>query len=237
MRSISLLSGFLGIYLILDVHDEVMKKMFSLTLALIVLPFTLIAPAEAATKSCLPTQAIEEGPYYLADTPTRSDVTDGQAGKTLTLSFTVLNTSCKPIKNARVDIWYANAQGVYSGVKSMGDDVGAGVNSGRFLRGTQFTDSKGIVTFKGIYPGWYPARTIHIHEKIWVGGKEVLTTQTYFTDKQNAAVMSTSPYNKRGAQRVTNANDMVLSGGGVNLNAALMNLVGTKATFNIIVNA
>ena len=151
-----------------------MKKKF-LALGAIALTLGASLPAaEAATKSCAPTQAVEEGPYYLSSTPTRSDVTDGQDGKALTLSFTVLDTACKPIKGARVDIWYANAQGIYSGVASMGDDLGAGVNSGNFLRGTQMTNAKGVVTFKGIYPGWYPARTVHIHEKIWVSGKEVL---------------------------------------------------------------
>ncbi len=214
-----------------------MKKLIALTSALIMLPLMWIVPAEATSKTCVATQAIEEGPYYLADTPTRSDVTDGQDGKAITLTFTVLDTSCKPIKNARVDIWYANAQGVYSGVASRGDDLGAGVNSGKFLRGTQYTNAKGIVTFKGIYPGWYPARTIHIHEKIWVGGKQVLTTQTYFTDKQNAAVMATAPYNSRGAQRVTNGSDMVLTRGGTNLSAALMKLAGSKASFTVVVKS
>ncbi len=214
-----------------------MKKLIALTSALIMLPLMWIVPAEAASKTCVATQAIEEGPYYLADTPTRSDVTDGQDGKAITLTFTVLDTSCKPIRNARVDIWYANAQGVYSGVASRGDDLGAGVNSGKFLRGTQYTNAKGIVTFKGIYPGWYPARTIHIHEKIWVGGKQVLTTQTYFTDKQNAAVMATAPYNSRGAQRVTNGSDMVLTRGGTNLSAALMKLAGSKASFTVVVKS
>lgn len=213
-----------------------MRKIIALSTALLLLPLAFIAPADAANKSCSLTQSIEEGPYYLADTPTRSDITDGQAGKAITLSFTVLNSSCKPIKNARVDIWYANADGVYSGVASRGDDLGAGANSGRFLRGTQFTNAKGVATFKGIYPGWYPARTIHIHQKIWVGNKQVLTTQTYFTDKQNAAVMATAPYNKRGAQRVINSNDMVLTRGGTNLNAALMKLSGSKASFTFVVN-
>jgi protocatechuate 3,4-dioxygenase beta subunit len=214
-----------------------MKKILALAATVVVASLALTPQANAATKSCSTTQAIEEGPYYLANTPTRSDVTDGQAGKSLTLSFTVLDTACKPVKNARIDIWYANAQGVYSGVASTGDDLGAGVNSGNFLRGTQYTNAKGVVTFKGIYPGWYPARTIHIHEKIWIGGKEVLTTQTYFTDKQNAAVMATSPYNQRGAQKVTNATDMVLNRGGVNLNAALMKLSGSKASFSFVVKA
>ena len=212
-------------------------KIKFLALGAIALTLSAALPtAQAATKSCSPTQAIEEGPYYLSSTPTRSDVTDGQEGKALTLSFSVLDTSCKPIKGARVDIWYANAQGIYSGVASRGDDLGAGVNSGNFLRGTQITNTKGVVTFKGIYPGWYPARTVHIHQKIWVGGKEVLTTQTFFTDKQNAAVMATAPYNARGAQRVTNATDMVLTRGGINLAASLMKLNGSNASATIVVN-
>ena len=213
-----------------------MKKIIAITAVFLALPIIWTVPADAANKSCPTSQSIEEGPYYLADTPTRSDVTDGQEGKAISISFTVLDNTCKPVKNARVDIWYANAQGVYSGVANQGDDLGAGVNSGRFLRGTQFTNAKGVVTFKGIYPGWYPARTIHIHEKIWIGGKQVLTTQTYFTDKQNAAVMATAPYNLRGVQRVTNSTDMVLTRGGTNLNAALMKLVGSKATFTIVVS-
>ena len=214
-----------------------MKKSFTIISTLVATSF-LIAPASiAAPKSCTATQSIEEGPYYLSNTPTRTDVTDGQAGKKITLTFTVVDSTCKPVKNARIDIWYANAQGVYSGVANQGDDLGAGVNSGNFLRGTQVTNSKGVATFTGIYPGWYPARTIHIHEKIWIGGKQVLTTQTFFTDKQNAAVMATTPYNNRGAQRVTNAKDMVLTRGGTDLNKALMKLNGSKASFTFSIPA
>lgn len=213
-----------------------MKIKFLALTAIVLSISTMISPAQAATKSCALTQSVEEGPYYLSSTPTRSDITDGQEGKSITLAFTVVDTACKPIKGARVDIWYANAQGNYSGVASRGDDLGAGTNSGNFLRGTQVTNARGVATFKGIYPGWYPARTIHIHEKIWVGGREVLTTQTFFTDKQNAAVMATAPYNARGAQRVTNATDMVLNRGGVSLAAALMKFTGTKASSTIVVN-
>jgi protocatechuate 3,4-dioxygenase beta subunit len=195
----------------------------------------VVSPAIASAKTCSPTQAIEEGPYYLASTPTRSDVTDGQTGMPLTIKFKIQDANCKAIKGARVDIWFANANGVYSGVASKGDDLGAGTNSGLFLRGTQFTDTKGFVTFKGIYPGWYPARTIHIHEKIWIGNKEVLTTQTFFTDSQNAKVMSTSPYKVRGTQRVTNKTDMVLNRGTVKLSESLMTLKGSTASAIITV--
>mgnify|MGYP000057570250 FL=1 len=214
-----------------------MKKRALVFTTIVISMVSIFPHTNAASKNCIPTQAIEEGPYYLSNTPVRSDVTDGQKGKALTLSFTVVDAKCKPIKDARVDIWYANAQGIYSGVASKGDDLGAGINSGSFLRGTQMTNAKGIVTFKGIYPGWYPARTIHIHQKIWVGGKEVLTTQTYFTDKQNAEVMATAPYSARGAQKVTNSRDMVLNRGGIDLKKALMKLNNSNASFTFVVNA
>ena len=212
-----------------------MRKITGVALIFLLVSFTSLPISQASNKVCIPTQSIEEGPYYLSNTPTRSDVTDGQVGKPLSFTFKVLDTACKPVKGARIDIWYANAQGVYSGVASRGDDLGAGKNSGNFLRGTQLTDAKGVAVFKGIYPGWYAARTIHVHQKIWVGGKEVLTTQTYFTDKQNAAVMSTAPYNTRGSQKVTNQNDMVLNRGNIDLNKALMKLSGSKAAFSFVV--
>jgi protocatechuate 3,4-dioxygenase beta subunit len=132
-----------------------------LTLTIVGLLTATISPATfAAAKSCKSTQAIEEGPYYLASTPTRSDVTDGQAGKSI---------------------------------------------------------------------------TIHIHEKKWVNNKQVLTTQTYFTDAQNSAVMATAPYSARGAQRVTNKTDMILNRGRIDLNAALMKVVGSEASAVITV--
>jgi protocatechuate 3,4-dioxygenase beta subunit len=120
-------------------------------------------------------------------------------------------------------------------IKKLAVIVGAGTNSGMLLRGTQVSDGKGIVTFKGIHPGWYPARTIHIHEKIWVNNKEVLTTQTYFTDAQNAAVMATAPYNARGPQRNTNKSDLVLNRGVVNSSDSLMKFKGSTAlaTFTV----
>lgn len=212
-----------------------MKTTLKLSLVLSLLLATWLPGTVASAQSCLPTQSIEEGPYYLSSTPVRSNITDGQPGKRMTLAFQIRDTSCKPVKGARVDIWYANASGLYSGVVNMGDDLGAGKNSGLFLRGTQFTNDKGVVTFKGIYPGWYPARTIHIHEKVWVGGRQVLTTQTYFTDKQNEAVMATPPYKARGKQAVTNSTDMVLRRG-VDLKAALMKFKGSKASATLTIS-
>ena len=44
------------------------------------------------------------------------------------------------------------------------------------------TDSEGIVRFTSIYPGWYVSRTVHIHVKVHIDRKTVLTTQLFFDD-------------------------------------------------------
>ncbi len=50
--------------------------------------------------------------------------------------------------------------------------------------------------FTTIYPGWYRGRTVHIHLKLHVDRKTVLTTQLYFDEAVNDAVLGTSPYDK-----------------------------------------
>ena len=59
----------------------------------------------------------------------RRNIRGGRPGTPLALKLKVVDaTTCKPIRNATVDIWHADAGGVYSGVSG---------NSGNFLRGIQ----------------------------------------------------------------------------------------------------
>jgi protocatechuate 3,4-dioxygenase beta subunit len=84
-------------------------------------PPDLSLAAEAATSVVL-TPEEEEGPYFVEEKLNRSDIitnADGtlQAGLPLTLSITVsqsVNGTITPLPNAYVDIWEANAYGVYS---------------------------------------------------------------------------------------------------------------------------
>jgi protocatechuate 3,4-dioxygenase beta subunit len=66
--------------------------------------------------SCLtlsPTQ--EVGPFYVAYDHIRRNIRAGQAGVHLRLHMRVIDVStCKPVHNAALDIWQANALGVYS---------------------------------------------------------------------------------------------------------------------------
>ena len=48
--------------------------------------------------------------------------------------------------------------------------------------GQSITDAKGQYSFRTIKPVPYPGRTPHIHLKVWVAGKDLLTTQFYLPD-------------------------------------------------------
>jgi protocatechuate 3,4-dioxygenase beta subunit len=124
--------------------------------------------------TCLLTPELTEGPYYIAGERVRRNITERRPGVPLTLKATVVDaSSCKPIRNAAVDIWHADASGVYSG-------FGQGASSRTFMRGIQKTDANGLTTFQTVYPGWYQGRTVHIHVKVHIGGNVVHTGQIFF---------------------------------------------------------
>ncbi len=123
-----------------------------------------------------------EGPYYIDPKLVRQDITEGKAGIKLRMQLQVVTADCRPVANARVDIWQCDAQGDYSGYANMGAQRDNDTSGQTFLRGTQVTDHNGIVTFDTVYPGWYRGRTTHIHYKVFLDKKTVLTSQTFFPD-------------------------------------------------------
>ncbi|MEU4234665.1 hypothetical protein AB0F17_61205 [Nonomuraea sp. NPDC026600] len=64
----------------------------------------------------------------------------------------------------------------------------------RYLRGAQVTNSKGIVEFTTVWPGWYRGRTVHIHAMVHFSNARVLTTQVMFDEALNTKVFTKSPY-------------------------------------------
>lgn len=169
--------------------------------------------ADAAAGTCTLTPAKTVGPYFVDEKLNRSDVrantSDGavQAGVPLTLTLQVFDADdgCAPVQGATVDIWHANASGLYS------DESANGTAGQNWLRGYQTTDADGLVTFTTIYPGWYTGRAVHIHFKVRVydGATETLefTSQLFFTDAMNTSVFTTySPYKER-AQKTPDTTD------------------------------
>lgn len=163
----------------------------------------VISTTGASAATCTVTESLTEGPYYSTDTPLRSNITAAQVGTKTTLTLTVVDSSCKPVKGAKVDIWHANASGVYSAVEGI---------SGNFLRGTQVTNAAGKVTFTTIYPGWYPGRTMHIHFKVWRNGNQVVTSQFFASDANNSKIYTSGVYAARGNQNTPATADRIYSG-------------------------
>jgi protocatechuate 3,4-dioxygenase beta subunit len=156
--------------------------------------------------SCVLTPEMTEGPFYLPNERVRRNITEGRPGTRLSLALTVVDAStCKPIKDAAVDIWHTDALGVYSGVQG---------NTGTFMRGIQRTDADGVATFRTVYPGWYQGRTVHIHVKVHVGGNVVHTGQLFFADMLTDKVYARAPYTSRPNRTTRNANDSIFVNGG-----------------------
>jgi len=168
---------------------------------------TTAAPASCAVLS----QEQEQGPYYYPAAAFRSDITDGKAGLPLLLRLSVMDiAACKPVANAAVDIWQADALGNYSDT-----------SSGLYLRGLQMTDATGLATFTSLYPGWYPRRTNHVHVKVHVGGTAgpsysgghvSHTGNLFFPEEISTTVATLSPYKDNTSTRITLTNDFVYTG-------------------------
>jgi protocatechuate 3,4-dioxygenase, beta subunit len=132
------------------------------------------------------TPAQTEGPFYPNKLPLDTDndlivVNDGitpAVGSITHLTGKILDAKGNPIKNALVEIWQCDANGVYLHTgdsdqkKDQQDKNFQGF--GRFL-----TNANGEYYFRTIKPVPYPGRSPHIHYKIKKGGKHLLTTQCY----------------------------------------------------------
>jgi protocatechuate 3,4-dioxygenase beta subunit len=192
--------------------------------------------SSSSSSSCTKATNVTRGPYFVDDRsdpnitsdvvdvniPQRSDIrtdTEGgsgtQSGLPLYLNITVgdySSGSCSPISNAQVHIWHCSAQGVYSDVQNGSNGNYTGQN---FLRGYQWTDSNGQVSFTTIYPGWYSGRTVHIHVKVRIFDSSgnvttEATTQLFFDDTTSNGVYSAhSAYSRSGSRDTLNASDNI----------------------------
>jgi len=168
-------------------------------------------PADNALRNvCMLTPQSIEGPYYLDPRLVRAQIAEDRPGVPLRVDLRVIDgATCKPSERARVDLWHADAQGIYSGYDGQGDTQKLSTVGQKFLRGTQFTDGEGTVSFETVYPGWYTGRATHIHFKVLLDDRDVLTGQMYFPDAVNEFIYANIPaYADRLAPRaVVNAND------------------------------
>ncbi|MEU9378904.1 intradiol ring-cleavage dioxygenase [Streptomyces sp. NPDC048255] len=153
--------------------------------------------AGKATPGCVLATEWGTGPNYLDLDRVRSDITGGREGVPLRLDLTVVRVSagCRPIEGAAVDLWQADAQGVYSN----GEDG--------FLRGTQVTDSAGTCVFRTIVPGWYAHLAPHIHFKVHPDARTETSSHLFFPEDLLLQLYARQPYARRKAPEKPNGRD------------------------------
>src|SRR5213082_3274666 len=124
-----------------------------------------------------------EGPFYPDHLPLDTDndliivndATSPALGEITHLSGRILDGRGDPIRNALVEIWQVDNNGVYLHTRDSHAARDKNFQGfGRFLTG-----STGEYYFRTIKPVPYPGRTPHIHFKIKQGKKELLVTQCY----------------------------------------------------------
>ncbi|KAB8234181.1 hypothetical protein ETB97_010478 [Aspergillus alliaceus] len=178
----------------------------------------------AGNTSAILAPTITDGPYYVWGEISRQHVVEDEYcdGVDLYLEVQYIDVeTCQPIKGAYVDIWNANATGVYSGISTSGNYAAGGWDS-TYLRGIQETDSDGVVSFQSIFPGHYDGRATHTHllthlnasvndnnGTLAVGtGTVAHIGQLFWNEALRSAVEDTYPYNTNTQDITSNADDM-----------------------------
>ncbi len=147
------------------------------------LALALGAPGAFAERLAL-TPRQTEGPFYPDRLPLDTDndllvINDAitpAIGEITHLGGRLLDAGGEPIRNAVVEIWQVDGNGVYL---HSGSDDGQKRDKnfqgfGRFLTG-----SSGAYYFRTLKPVGYPGRTPHIHFAVKMKGREKWTTQCY----------------------------------------------------------
>ena len=157
--------------------------------ALVALPFcwTGLGAQPAAARRATPSQT--EGPFYPVTLPRDSDadlLRNGSLryarGQPAWVEGTVTDLQGKPVAGAQVEIWQCDEAGHYH---HPGDGGRADPSFQGFGRVTVGND--GRYRFRTIRPVAYSGRTPHIHFKVRLERRELLTTQLYVEgDPHNA---------------------------------------------------
>ncbi len=131
------------------------------------------------------TPAMTEGPFYPDRLPSDRDADlarvagrGGTAqGRLLYLTGRVLDARGRPIANAGIELWQANAHGRY--IHSADTDASGALDPDFQGYAALATDAEGRYRIRTVLPGPYPGRTRHLHFN-FAGGRAKLTTQMFF---------------------------------------------------------
>ena len=179
--------------------------------------------------SCVESPRETAGPFPTKDPSGLiiSDIRSDRTGIEMTVSITVQdrNKNCRPLPGALVDIWHCDKDGNYSeygGSRMQSNNF----QNFQFLRGRQKSDTKGQVTFRTIFPGWYRGRAPHIHVEIFDSNlKSLLVTQIAFpTDISDIVYSRATQFYTKGKQDTANEADGVFAD---SLDSQMANVSGT----------
>ena len=133
----------------------------------------------AAARIATPSQT--EGPFYPVRLPDDADhdlLRNGRlsyrGGQPAWLEGTVTDLAGQPVRGAQVEIWQCDENGHYHHPGDGGKADAAFQGFGRVTVGAD-----GSYRFRTIRPVPYSGRTPHVHFKVRLGQRELLTTQLY----------------------------------------------------------
>lgn len=154
---------------------------------------TLLAgPALAASEACRVTESDILGPFYRTGAPFRSQLAGpDEPGERLIISGTVTSADCRPLPGALIEVWQANAKGIYDTYKPGNFTEVTSFH----MRGMLYTDDQGRFEIETVMPGSYPIpeglpgleewggrmRPAHIHFKVQESLHVPVTGQMYFS--------------------------------------------------------
>lgn len=138
------------------------------------------------------TPAQTEGPFYPERKPEDRDndlfILEGAAGRPsgeiLEFGGRLYDATGMPVEGAVIEIWQTDVNGVYM---HPGDSGSSRRDENFQSYGESVTGEDGFYHFRTIMPGRYEPRPRHIHVKVRLAGKELLTTQFYFSNDDGAA--------------------------------------------------
>ncbi|WP_096699949.1 protocatechuate 3,4-dioxygenase [Polaromonas sp. AER18D-145] len=153
----------------------------TLAAALVAAPALWLGPRAQPAASRRATPAQTEGPFYPVVLPRDSDhdlLRNGALtypeGQSAWVEGSVSDLAGKPVAGAQVEIWQCDHAGHYH---HPGDGDRADRRFQGFGRVTVGAD--GRYRFRTLRPVAYAGRTPHIHVKVKLGQRELLTTQLY----------------------------------------------------------
>lgn len=170
-------------------------------------------PPPEPSPSCVLSPEQMEGPFYFDPKLDRKDITESRKGTKIALSIQVVaveTARCRPLEKVIVDVWHADAGGLYSGYTRQGDKGDIDTRGKTFMRGSRVSDKDGKVEFTTVFPGWYTGRVPHIHVKLRFSNRTQVVTQLYFPEAESKEIYARKDYQPRGQADTDFKRDVVL---------------------------